>query len=101
MRQFCQALEIPWGVPEKCHTKYWMKIFRLINSIVAQEIKSGHYRVRTCDLFNVNEARYHCAKCPWLLHFSILFRKNNPVPLSGTGQIRVLEPEFLAFQFLV
>ena len=46
-------------------------------------LSGGHYRTRTCDLFDVNEARYHCAKCPFRLYLSILSLKNNSPAISG------------------
>lgn len=31
---------------------------------IASRKVSGQYKIRTCDLLDVNEMRYHCANCP-------------------------------------
>ena len=65
---------------------------------------SGHYRVRTCDLFDVNEARYHCAKCPHradLILSFLIHKTTRALNALSARLIQVPELEYLALKLLV
>ena len=44
----------------------------------------GQYKIRTCDPFDVNEVRYHCANCPLTKEYTGLRGKCQGVCVTTT-----------------